>query len=373
LENAVNQANSAAEPTTILLDEGTYTLDHLLYITGNNITLRSQSGIRENTIIRGDKMAADASVTHIFLVRGNHFELSGLTLSSCRYHIIQVQGEHGAGNIKLKNCILRDAYEQLFKVSTNFDEPEVKSRNGVIEGCLFEYSAGIGPQWYIGGVDAHNASGWIIRNNIFKDIISPGTAISEFAVHFWSHSENNIVENNQIIDCDRGIGFGLNDSTNSSGIIRNNMIYHTSDKGNFADVGIALASSPGSQVYNNTVYLEHDFPWGIEYRFTATTGVYIANNLSNKPVISRDGATGIAENNLTHAAGGWFIDVSSGDLHLREAIPEVVDQGLNINGLTIDFDGDLRPVGNGNDIGADEYLQQTIPEAPRNLIIIGIP
>jgi hypothetical protein len=370
LENAINQANSAAEPTTILLSEGTYTLNNLLFITGNDITIKSNSGNRENTIIQGDRMASDASVSHIFLVRGNHFELSDLTLQKSRYHIIQVQGEHGASNIKLINCILRDSYEQLFKVSTDPNDPDIKSRNGIIEGCLFEYSAGVGPQWYIGGVDAHHASGWIIRNNIFRDIISPGTAISEFAVHFWSNSENNIVENNQILNCDRGIGFGLNDSGNIGGIIRNNMIYHAIDKGNFADVGIALASSPGSQVYNNTVYLEHDFPWGIEYRFASTTNVYIANNLSNKPIMVRDGASGLVENNVTNAADSWFIDVSSGDLHLQDAIPAVVDQGIAINGLTTDFDGDLRPIGNGIDIGADEFLQQTIPLAPRNLKVI---
>jgi hypothetical protein len=41
LENAINQANSAAEPTTILLSEGTYTLNNLLFITGNDITIKS--------------------------------------------------------------------------------------------------------------------------------------------------------------------------------------------------------------------------------------------------------------------------------------------------------------------------------------------
>jgi hypothetical protein len=367
LENAISMANSSTEPTTILLDDGIYTLNNLQYITGDNITIRSKSGNRENTVIQGDMMASNASVQHIFLVRGNHFELYNLTLQKTSAHIIQIQGEYGASDIKVANCILRDSFEQIFKVTTDANNQDIKSRNGIVDGCLFEYSAGIGPQWYIGGIDAHNAANWIIKNNIFRNIISPNTATAEFAIHFWSNSENNIVENNQIINCDRGIGFGLNDRGNIGGIIRNNMIYHATGHGDFADVGIALASSPGSQVYNNTVYLKHDFPWAIEYRFSSTTDVLIENNLSNKPVLARNGATGTVENNLTNAVDSWFVEVSSGDLHLKDAIPTVVDQGLNIDGLTIDFDGDIRPVGNGIDIGADEFLTQSIPSPPQNL------
>jgi len=164
------------------------------------------------------------------------------------------------------------------------------------------------------------------------------------------------VERNLIINCDRGIGFGLGSVQHISGIIRNNMIYHNGS-GAYADVGIGIESSSNTQIYNNTIYFDHNrYPNTIEYRFINTYGAYIANNLTNKLITSRDGGTGILESNITNAQPGWFVDLSCGDLHLSDRIKDVVDQGTDISGLVDDFDGDSRPSGMGIDIGADEFF-----------------
>lgn len=372
LTNAIAQANSNGGDSTILLEDGTYTLNNMLYVTGSDITVGSQSGIRENVIIQGDKMSSNASASHIFNVTGKNFEVRNVTLQRCGAHIIQIHGENNADYPVVKNCILRDSYEQIIKVSVNENNPSISSDNGIVENCLFEYSAGIGPQYYIGGIDAHGAHNWIVRNNTYKNIISPSVAVAEFAIHFWNHSENNLVERNLIINCDRGIGFGLTqDRGNSGGIIRNNMIYHAAGTGRYADVGIALANSPGTEVYNNTVFMQHDFPWAIEYRFSGTRNVHIVNNLSNKPIMKRDGASGIVENNVTNADISWFEQASSGNLHLASAVDSVVDKGQSISGLSNDFDGDRRPEENGIDIGADEYVvNNPPPQPPKNLRIL---
>ncbi|EED33938.1 conserved hypothetical protein [gamma proteobacterium NOR5-3] len=57
----------------------------------------------------------------------------------------------------------------------------------------------------------------------------------------------------------------------------------------FADAGIVLENSPDTVVSGNFVYLQHSYPNGIEYRFSATRGVLIAGNISNKAIVSRDG------------------------------------------------------------------------------------
>ena len=133
------------------------------------------------------------------------------------------------------------------------------------------------------------------------------------------------------------------------------MIYHDGS-GLFPDVGIGLESSSSTEIYNNTIYLDHDlYSNAIEYRFSGTSGTLIANNLTNKLITSRDGGTATLQSNRTDALAAWFVDPPAGDLHLvRPGAPEVVDKGSVLPDLTDDFDGDRRPCGHGMEIGADE-------------------
>jgi len=156
----------------------------------------------------------------------------------------------------------------------------------------------VGPQFYIGGLDIHEGSNWIVNDNVFKNIASPSGSLAEHAVHFWDFSANNSVERNIIINCDRGIGFGLGTSPNIGGINRNNTLYNDGS-GLFNDVGISLETSPGTKVYNNTIYI--DYPNAIEYRYTSTNNVEITNNLCNKLITSRNGDQATLTTNLTTA------------------------------------------------------------------------
>lgn len=133
------------------------------------------------------------------------------------------------------------------------------------------------------------------------------------------------------------------------------MIYHSTGGGSFADVSIEAAESPGTQIYNNTIFIQNTYPNAIEYRFPLTTGVLIANNLTNKSIQARDGATGTITNNLTNAVSSWFVDPPSGNLHLSSSATTPVNAGQPISGLSDDFDSQSRPQGSGIEIGADEY------------------
>lgn len=371
LQNAVASANSSGGSKTILLKDGTYTLTNTLYINSPNVSISGQSGARDKVIIQGDAMSAGASVGNLLRVAASTFLLSNVTLQKSGWHLIQIAGETNADSPTIRNTVFRDAYQQMLKVSVDTTNPNVTSNNGLVENSLFEYTAGIGPQYYIGGIDAHGSKNWLVRNNTFRSIISPNTAVAEFAVHFWDGSANNTVEKNLIINCDRGIGYGLSGAIiNTGGIIRNNMIYHAANTGQFADVSIALAESPGTQVYNNTVFMENSFSWGIEYRFGSTTNVLVLNNLANKPIMNRDGASGTISTNVTNASGAWFVKPASGNLHLASAITSVVAAGQAISGLTDDFDGQPRTAATGIDIGADQFAAPSALLPATNLRVV---
>jgi hypothetical protein len=373
LASEISAANQRGGDTIIHLSDGLYALTSSLYITAPNITLMGNSLDRTKVIIEGDAMSSNAKVGSLIDVSSTGFTLENVTLQKCRYHLIQIHGELNADQPVLKNCIFRDSYEQMIKVSVDLNNTSVAADDGLVENCLFEYSAGSGPQYYIGGIDAHSAKNWVVRNNVFKHIISPSGSVAEYAIHFWNNSANNLVEKNLIIDCDRGIGFGMEGRGNSGGTIRNNMIYHSRNNGQYADVGISLADSPNSQVVNNTIFQEHNFPWAIEYRFSSTKNVYIVNNLTNRQIASRDGGTATLTKNVTSAVSTWFINPQAGDLHLADTNnSSVIDNGVHVTGVLDDFDGDSRSLGDGIDVGADEIVSKTEPSisAPKNLRII---
>jgi hypothetical protein len=351
LETAVSNANSGGDKE-IVLQAGTYTLTDMLGIWADGVTVRGQSENRDSVIVQGQGMYG--GVSHIFNVAGTDFTVKDMTIGRVSNHAIQIWGNNNSSNNLISNLRIIDTYEQMVKVSYDSSSAN-SSENGVMENCLLEYTAGVGPQWYIGGIDAHQARNWIVRDNTFKYISSPSGDVAEHAVHFWSGSVGTIVERNIIIDCDRGIGFGLGDRGHNGGIIRNNMIYHSSTNYGYADVAIGLESASGVQVYNNTIYIQHGYSNAIEYRFPATSGCTITNNLCNGSITSRNGGSATLSSNLTNAAASWFTSVSNGDLHLAYSVSQVVDQGVSVPGLSDDIDGHSRPQGAGIDIGADEY------------------
>ncbi len=343
LEQAVRAANRTGH-RRILLRDGRYVLRHTLVIRAPQITVRSASGERDGVVVRGPGMRGP--VPHVFLVQASDFTLADLTVGWVRNHAVQIQGERGANRPWLRNVRFVDSGEQLLKVTGSRSGAGVSG--GIVEGCLFEFSAGVAPQWYTGGIDAHGARGWIVRHNVFRHIRSPEARLAEHAVHFWSDATDTLVEGNLIVDSDRGIGFGLGARGHRGGIIRNNMV-HT-----VADVGIGLENAPGAKVYNNTVLTQH-YVNAIEVRFGATRDVLIANNLVNRAIASRDGAEATLQGNVLHLREEWLADAPNGDLHLARAVPGVVDRGYDIPGARQDFDCQARPRGSRIDIGADEW------------------
>jgi hypothetical protein len=292
---AISIANKSGNVHLVLLD-GFYSVQNTLHIKGDHITLSSKSGNRHNVVISGQGMRKSREINNLIRVSGKYFTLDGITLQQAGNHLIQIAGEHNADFPTIKNCVLKDSYEQLFKVSYN-RKTKISSDNGLIENCEFTYTAGIGPQFYIGGIDVHGGHNWIVRNNFFSNIASPSRMVAEHAIHFWNNTKNILVEKNTIVDCDRGIGFGLDNRPTQGGIITGNLILHSNNAHPFADSGIIIEESPNTQVINNKIFLAHNYTNAIEYRFPSTINTLISGNLTNKSIRKRNGAKAILSNN----------------------------------------------------------------------------
>jgi len=320
----------------------------------SNLTIMGSTDNRDDVIIEGLGWNNN-SVTHIFNIAADNVTIANMTIGNVFYHPIQVHSNPSdADNFLLQNVRVIDAKEQLLKVSGG---GELKADNGIVQCCLFEFTEGIAYQWYTGGIDAHRSKDWIVRQNTFKGIRSPESNLAEHAIHFWRESEGTIVEGNQIISCDRGIGFGLGDQEESGhlgGLIMNNFV-HTN-----RDVGIGLEHSPSTKIYNNTVITEN-YNRSIEYRFESTRNVEIVNNLVDQEISDRSsGSSGTLLTNLSIDNYDVFLSNHTYDYHLHPDAINILDQGTPLNEVTIDFDCDLRNNPFAYDIGADELFLSNI-------------
>jgi hypothetical protein len=361
LQNAVQ---NLVDNTTILIADGTYELTNTLNVRNvSNVAIRSASGNRDAVVIAGKGMSNPSfgNVPHVIAVYdASDVLIADLTLRDAYYHLIQIHGENDADRVHLYDLELVDSGEQFVKGSTA-GPPGPYADDGVVECSLFRYTDRARSS-YTNGVDVLAGSGWIIRDNTFRNIRAPEGELAGPAVLMWRNSIGTVVERNLFIECDRAIALGLSTPDANSrdgntvydhqdGIIRNNMIYREGG----GDIGITVNYSGGVEIAHNTVILNDTFPWGaIEYRF-ASTSAMIQNNLTDAPIWQRDSATGTSVDNIVDAPQSWFANPATGDLHLTSAATAAIDAVAAIATVPDDFDGHFRPVGSGADIGADEY------------------
>ena len=195
-----------------------------------------------------------------------------------------------------------DAGEQFLKGNSNYASGRGVLR-GTVEYCLFEYTD-MARSWYTQGVDIHTGKNWIIRNNIFYNIVGPANdQLAGHAILMWNGSENTTCENNLILNCARGIAYGLSEIKpkasgkafdHSGGSISNNIFIR--DPGIRGDDGIIVNNSPNSIIRNNIV-LCSGYATPIEYRYKGAQNIIIAGNILDGRVEQRNGAGGTEENN----------------------------------------------------------------------------
>ncbi len=249
--------------------------------------------------------------------------------------------------------------------------------NGVVEYCWFEYTGsppgdhgtGVG---YFNGISAHAAQNWIVRGNLFKNLHNPDSAAYLWnpAVLFWRHSKNTVTEQNTFYNVDRAVAYGLDNTTpyfdHAGGVIRNNFVYlapglMSPSRTASSDGSLIAWNSPGTQIDHNSVLLNSNEFFAVEFRFPTTTNGTARNILSDAPVHLRDSATATLASNLLSAVPNMFVNPTAGDLHLQSWATNAIDKGLTLSTVTNDFDGDKRPRGAASDIGADEFTTNAPP------------
>ncbi len=340
-----DRAYNATPGTTILLAPGLYQMQGFVHVAVDGLALRGETGDRDDVIL--DFGGMETGYFGI-LLDADDVTIADLTIRNARDHGVSIQGRDRP---VLYNLHIQDIGDQLVKVNPEGDGSE----DGLLACSRLEYTVAA-PDEYTNGISAHLAHRWIVRDNTWLRIRTPGNTPIP-AILFWSGSTDTVVERNLLVDCAQGIAFGNashGPGDHFGGIVRNNMIYASLPH----DVVVEMVHAEGWLVAHNTALLLDPAPgltWGLEARFADSQGTF-AYNLANMAILAdRDGAQGTLVGNVTTAGASWFVDPAAADLHLLPTATGALDQAAPLPEVTNDFDGDARPIGPAPDVGADEY------------------
>jgi hypothetical protein len=354
---------SAAAGTTILLHDGLYDMSggdptHRLVFSTPGLTLRSAGGDRDSVVLDGGYVTGE-----LISIQASNTTIADLTLQRAYDHPIHASGpDVPISGILIHNVHVIDPGEQAVKVNP--------VGAGTVDASTLECShleltdigrPHIRNNCYTGGLDAHAATGWLVRRNRIEGFWCDD-GLSEHGIHMWRQCHGSVVEDNVVLDCARGIGFGLGPGADghTGGIIRNNFVA-AGDPGLFAspdgfDSGISLwGADDAVAVHNSVASTQPPTASSMEWRFIATS-VTLANNLVTDRIWDR-GGTGVLATNLTHVPLAMFVDVGDGDLHLNDPHAAPVDAGTNLPPGQCDTDIDGIERDAAPDIGADEVGQ----------------
>lgn len=360
---------NAAAGTSIVLADGTYALTGTLQLAKPDVTLRSASNDKTKVILD-----ASYTVNEAIAISASNVTVAHVTIKRAVDHPIHAYttGNADVTGIRIYGVHIEDGGEQFIKINSGnmtswLDDGRIECSTFLMTPAGVPHVEPNPGGCYTGGIDAHGAKGWIVRLNQFKDIHCTNGSLAEHAIHFWTGSRDTLVENNVIIDCGRGIGFGLGNGGGRTynpdpfpnvapighfgGIIRNNVIWATTQ---YFDTGIELDQARGTKVFHNTVVSNTgggSFFSSIDYRF-ANTDVEIRNNLTNKITV-RDGAQGTLSNNLELTPLSLFVNAPALDFHLQASATQAIDKGMVVTESGIDIDAEPHTKG-APDIGADE-------------------
>lgn len=382
-DDLAQKTRDAQDGDVLRLADGTYDVsaDVAMQIVAPNVTFISASRDASKVIIDGGAHAA----REIIQIGASNVTIAHVTIKNARDHAIHFapRGTDITSGAVYGVAIV-DAGQQFIKSNPTGNGTPMNHVDGVTVACSRFELTNAGRAYvptnpdnasypcYTGGIDAHAARDWRVRQNVFTGIYCDVDSLAEHAIHFWRSGRDQVIEQNTIINCARGIGLGLGDAANGGyertyaddphaadkqdayvgnydGMLRNNIIY--TDTNGTTDVGIGLEQALGVKVLNNTVVFAGGATGtAIEYRFRNSL-VEIRNNIATA-IRQRDNARGTVMTNQLAPSVSQFADAAGGDLHLAASATDAIDHGEAHLDVTNDVDGD--PRGSPPDLGADE-------------------
>ena len=356
---------------TVLLSNGIYYLSKTLYINGkSNVTIRGTSGCDGVVLVGKGMNRGGTTVPHGVWSNSLNTTVAHLTIRDTYDNTVIFNA--GAQAPHVYSAKLLNSGSQFVKANPTDAANGIGINNGILEYSWMEYTNGTPANHgsgagYTNGISALSADNWIIRGNLFKNFHTPDSATYQWnpAVLVWSRSSNTITEGNVFINVDRAVAYGLIRRTSPAhdhigGVVRNNFVYLTpllmsANRKLNSDATILAYDSPGTKVYHNTILLNRNINYAIEFRFSTTSSGEARNNLTDVPSHVRDGASAVFTGNYELAKPSLFVNPGAADLHLLPTATVAIDRAPPLAAVAVDFDGKGRPQGGGYDIGADEF------------------
>lgn len=346
------RAVETAEPgSTVLIADGHYLLPRYLEVTTDGVTIRSESGNRDAVILDG----AESRHRELLGIRNaSGVTIADLTVRNVVANGIKINNDTPVHDVTIRNCVLHNVWQRGIK---SVRSPALKTRNGLIEGCLFvndrpkkfDDDPSDTPATfdgnYVGAIDLMDAVGWRIRDNIFRDI-QGRTRVGRGAIFIWFESEDCLIERNLIVDCDQGIALGNAHKPAdtpmhaSRFLVRNNVIVRAPMNPLF------VAHTRQMRILHNTIH-DPDNPRRRSVRIHADNdGLKLAGNLINGHPIALEGDVGlvmIEPNHVGRFPGGLFLDPDRGNMRLRSEALDQLPRFPRQPDASVDWGGVERP------------------------------
>jgi len=350
---------------TILVADGHYRLPRYFELRADNVTLRSESGQRDNVVLDGQGRLGEL----VGITGCSGVTIADLTVQNVKWNGIKLNSDRGVTRVTIYNCVIHNVWQRGVKgvMVPQEDRQRLRPSDCRVQYCLFyndrpkrfEDDEADRPENfggnYIGGIDVMYAQRWTVSDNVFVGI-QGRTGEARGAIFLWVDARDCVIERNIVIDCDSGICLGnshrgADTRVHCSGcVVRNNFVTRCPENGILADytrdcrILHNTIHDPGSRL-RRLIRLVHD-----------NDGLVVANNLLNGPEMRVETSSPVRiAGNQSRDAGGWFVQADRGDLHLKTDAQSVIPRVTRSDDVVEDIDGERRAERTA--VGADDVAQ----------------